>query len=163
MSSKTLELDVDSKLKSQVENICSELGITLSTAIEIFFKAVIRNNGMPFAISLPRQSTTLDIDFLSNVADRLGKNIAEMQDILANELPKESADSFDSASIAGRLKIRKPGDPNILNLIEETSTLLNFICDELNRPRLLFILDEDLEKSLAIVNSVKALCSLKQC
>ena len=41
---------VDDNLTKQAETIFSELGISLSTATTIFFKQVLRYNGIPFEL-----------------------------------------------------------------------------------------------------------------
>ena len=43
---------MDDKLKKQFDNLCNELGLTMSTAINIFVKKVVREKGIPFALSL---------------------------------------------------------------------------------------------------------------
>ena len=43
-ATKTLNLRVDSALKSQAEAIFSELGLPTSTAITIFLKSVVRHH-----------------------------------------------------------------------------------------------------------------------
>lgn len=43
---------MESELKHEVEHILSELGITPSGAIRVFYKAIKRNGGMPFDIKL---------------------------------------------------------------------------------------------------------------
>ena len=52
-ATKTLNLRVDSTLKSQAEAIFSELGLPTSTAITIFLRAVVRCGGIPFDVCLP--------------------------------------------------------------------------------------------------------------
>lgn len=55
-ATKTLNLRVDSDLKSQAEAIFSELGLPTSTAINIFLRAVVRRGGMPFDVRLSTAS-----------------------------------------------------------------------------------------------------------
>lgn len=43
-------INVDDNLTQQAETIFSELGISLSTATTIFFKQVVRYNGIPFEL-----------------------------------------------------------------------------------------------------------------
>lgn len=45
-----LNIRVDDQLKKQVEVIFSDLGISLSAAITIFLKQVVRCNGIPFEL-----------------------------------------------------------------------------------------------------------------
>lgn len=39
---------IDSQVKAQMAAICEQLGISTSTAFNIFANAFVRNNGMPF-------------------------------------------------------------------------------------------------------------------
>jgi DNA-damage-inducible protein J len=45
-----LNIRVDDALKKQVEEVLSEIGMSLSTAAVIFFKQVVRYNGIPFEL-----------------------------------------------------------------------------------------------------------------
>ncbi len=47
----------DEETKEKVERIFAELGLNTSQAINIFFKNVIMNDGMPFAIKIPNKIT----------------------------------------------------------------------------------------------------------
>ncbi len=43
---------IDSKIKAQMAAICEQLGISTSAAFNIFAKAFVRNQGMPFPVTL---------------------------------------------------------------------------------------------------------------
>ena len=43
---------IDENIKKQMEQICEELGITMSTAFNIFAKKVIREKRIPFDVSI---------------------------------------------------------------------------------------------------------------
>ena len=43
---------IDSQVKDQMTEICSKLGMTPSTAINLFVNAFVREKGMPFAVKL---------------------------------------------------------------------------------------------------------------
>ncbi|MBR3324905.1 MAG: type II toxin-antitoxin system RelB/DinJ family antitoxin [Clostridia bacterium] len=47
---------LDKSEKDAFTSICQELGINASTAITIFIKTVIRENRIPFTISLTRNN-----------------------------------------------------------------------------------------------------------
>lgn len=49
---KTLNLRVDAELKQQAELIFSDLGIPMSTAINMFLHSVVRYGGIPFDLRL---------------------------------------------------------------------------------------------------------------
>lgn len=43
---------MDKKLKEQFVHLCDELGMSMSVAINIFAKAVVRTKSIPFALSI---------------------------------------------------------------------------------------------------------------
>ena len=43
---------MDSEVKAQMSAICSQLGMTTSTAFNIFANAFVRAKGMPFAVPI---------------------------------------------------------------------------------------------------------------
>lgn len=47
-----ISLRVDDAVKRQVESICSELGLSLSTATNIFYKKMISYGGIPFELKV---------------------------------------------------------------------------------------------------------------
>ena len=47
----------DSRLKIQVENIFDELGLNTTSAINIFYKQVLLNHGLPFEVKTPNATT----------------------------------------------------------------------------------------------------------
>ena len=51
-TTRTINLRVDSDLKSSAEAIFAELGLPTSTAINIFLKTVVRYGGIPFDMRL---------------------------------------------------------------------------------------------------------------
>ena len=53
----TINLRVDERLKKDAENIFSELGLGMTSAITIFLKAVVRNDGIPFSLEIPNKKT----------------------------------------------------------------------------------------------------------
>ena len=46
----TISAKIENSDKSAFEAICSSMGINISSAINAFVKATIRENGMPFAL-----------------------------------------------------------------------------------------------------------------
>ena len=62
---------MDSEVKAQMAAICTELGMTTSTAFNIFANAFVRAKGMPFAVTIqepaatvPREKMLADTDHL---------------------------------------------------------------------------------------------------
>jgi DNA-damage-inducible protein J len=56
--SKTAQLNIraDIDVKNKVETIFKELGLSHSQAIELFYRQVIFNQGLPFEIKLPQEN-----------------------------------------------------------------------------------------------------------
>lgn len=52
MSTTTITIRMDENLKKRFEALCDELGLNTTTAFTIFAKAVVRENGLPFALSI---------------------------------------------------------------------------------------------------------------
>lgn len=52
MGQVSINIRMDADLKAQFESLCSELGITMSTAVNIFAKAMIRRQGIPFDVCI---------------------------------------------------------------------------------------------------------------
>ena len=50
MSLATMSIRVDAALKRQVEEFCADVGMNPTTAVNLFFKAMIRENRIPFQI-----------------------------------------------------------------------------------------------------------------
>lgn len=68
MSNTNICIRIDKDLKKQFDGICSELGMSMSTAINIFAKAFVNNNGMPFDVKLniPNEETQKAISDVKN-------------------------------------------------------------------------------------------------
>ncbi len=54
-----INVQVDAKDKEQATNILRDLGLNMSTAINMFLKQIIKNDGLPFEISNPKPSKEL--------------------------------------------------------------------------------------------------------
>ena len=52
MAQTLINFRIDENTKKQMEQICNELGITLSTAFNIFAKKMIREKRIPFDVSI---------------------------------------------------------------------------------------------------------------
>ncbi len=52
MAQTNVNIRMDDSLKQQFDTLCNELGLTMSTAINIFAKTMVRQQGIPFEVSL---------------------------------------------------------------------------------------------------------------
>ena len=71
MAQATLSIRVDSEDKKKFETFCSETGMNVSVAVNMFMKKVIREQKIPFEI-------TADPFYSDANMDRLRRNAAEM-------------------------------------------------------------------------------------
>ncbi len=47
-------LSIDAEVKAKVQTLFAELGLDLSTAVNLFFRRCLMENGIPFDVALPR-------------------------------------------------------------------------------------------------------------
>ena len=59
MPNTNVNIRMDADLKKQFESFCSDVGMTMTTAFNLFAKKVVRENRIPFEISrdLPNDET----------------------------------------------------------------------------------------------------------
>lgn len=84
--STNLNVRVDSKVKEQAESILESLGMNLTTAINVYLRQIIRENGIPFEIKgdIPNKETIAAI----KEGDELSKNPASRSFKSTDELRK---------------------------------------------------------------------------
>lgn len=73
MSTTNINIRVDENLKKDAEQLFSDLGLNMSTAVTMFLKSAVSNNGIPFEIKRkePNKET---IDALEDALNR--KNLS---------------------------------------------------------------------------------------
>lgn len=64
MSATNLNIRTDKDVKEQAEQIFAELGLNMTTAINLFLRAAIRKHGIPFDLFLdvPNETTVAAIE-----------------------------------------------------------------------------------------------------
>ena len=62
---------MDSEVKAQMAAICTELGMTTSTAFNIFANAFVRAKGMPFAVTIQEPVATISREKMLADTDQL--------------------------------------------------------------------------------------------
>lgn len=62
MAQSTISVRMDEQLKQDFDQICQDLGLTMSTAITILAKKMIRESRLPFEVSIadPRTLAAMD-------------------------------------------------------------------------------------------------------
>ena len=72
MATTNLNVRVDENLKKTADTLLNELGLNMSTAINIYLKQIVRENGIPFEIKLDKPNA----ETLQAMQDvREGKNL----------------------------------------------------------------------------------------
>jgi len=79
-----ISLRVDDELKRNAERTLDDIGLSMSTAINIFLKAVVRENRIPFELSAdPFYSRENMAELERRVADiRSGKSILKEHELI---------------------------------------------------------------------------------
>lgn len=67
-----INVQVDSETKKQATDILNDLGLSMSTAINLFLKQIIKRDGLPFEVTNPKPSRELI------------KALKEAEDIISN-------------------------------------------------------------------------------
>lgn len=92
MATTNLNIRTDKDIKEQAELIFSELGLNMTTAINMFLRTTIRENGIPFSLKLeiPNNTTIAAIEEGRKLAhDTNVKGYSNMDD-LRNRLGSHS-------------------------------------------------------------------------
>ena len=91
MANVNVTVRMDEKIKKQADELFSDLGLTLSSAVTIFVKQAIREQGIPFQLSrdIPNTETRAAIEEVRRLkADPHKKTYGSFNEIM-EELPDE--------------------------------------------------------------------------
>lgn len=74
MSTTNINVRIDENLKKDADQLFSDLGLTMSTAITMFLKSAISHNGIPFEIKRkePNAETVAAIEDVLNRKNLIG-------------------------------------------------------------------------------------------
>lgn len=70
MAISNINIRTDSLIKNEAESIFSQLGMNMTTAVNLFLRATIRENGLPFDLKLDMPNA------LTSAAIKEGRRIA---------------------------------------------------------------------------------------
>jgi DNA-damage-inducible protein J len=88
---KTIQIRVDDDMKSGVDTLYESLGLDISTAVRMFFKASLRCNGLPFETRLQYDAETIE----AMEDARLGRNLFGPYDSVDEMMESLLADDED--------------------------------------------------------------------
>ena len=74
---------IDPELKAQAESLFDDLGMTLTTAITVFFRQAVRENRIPFEITRdrPNPETAAAMRYAAKAADPKVKGYADPEEL----------------------------------------------------------------------------------
>lgn len=77
--SATLNLRVDPAVKRSAESVLSQLGLSMSTAVDMFLRQVSLTGGIPFRVALPEAPRSIDVDAMSDeqLLEALSRGLGE--------------------------------------------------------------------------------------
>lgn len=88
-----LYVRIEPNVKLQAESILSALGISASNAINIFYKQIILQQGIPFDIKIPQQPV---VDFNSLTEEQIDVKLAKGYTDMLNDKGKPVKTTFSS-------------------------------------------------------------------
>ena len=88
MTAANLNIRTDKEIKDQAEQIFNELGLNMTTAINMFLRTVIRKHGIPFSLKLdvPDEVTAAAIEEGRRIASYSSVKGYTSMDALKNAL-----------------------------------------------------------------------------
>ncbi len=83
MAQVTLSVKTDKKVKEDFNNFCEETGLNMSSAINIFMRTVLREQRIPFEISVnkPNYETIQVLDDINNNKN-LSKSFDSVEELM---------------------------------------------------------------------------------
>lgn len=87
MATSLIQVRIDNDLKTKANQIFSDLGLDISSAIRMFLKRSVLENGIPFSMILPAEHNNLNLnslqalDEISNSAKKAGVSDMSLDEI----------------------------------------------------------------------------------
>ena len=80
--SATLNLRVDPEVKQSAESVLSQLGLSMSTAVDMFLRQVALTGGIPFRVALPEAPRTVAVDAMTDgqLVEALSRGLQEAEE-----------------------------------------------------------------------------------
>lgn len=88
----TLNIRISPDVKSSAENVLSQLGVPMATAVDMFLKQVSLTGGIPFPITLPKTPDSINADKMN--ASQIHKLIDEGLADIKNGKTRPAKEAF---------------------------------------------------------------------
>ena len=89
MAQSTFSIRMDETIKQQFDQLCAEFGMTASTAFNIFARTVVRERKIPFEISAPQKTVSLEDGEKAFMMLREAARKNGLQEMTLEEIEKE--------------------------------------------------------------------------
>ena len=100
MSTTAISIRLDSDIKKQFDDLCKEFGISTNAAFNLFARAVVRNQAIPFPISLNTSGSEKRSIEAQNA-------LSKIQSLSAQEAHEWTDEEIDELIASYRSKKRK--------------------------------------------------------
>ena len=101
MATSLLQVRVEDSLKDQAAAIFENLGIDTSTAVRMFLKRAVMENGIPFRMTLPKQPYNAERGYRAMVEISEGAEKDNISDMTLDEINAEIEASRQERRAAG--------------------------------------------------------------
>ena len=59
MKTASVNVRIQENIKEEAEKILSQIGLSRAVAIDLFYRQIIMNNGIPFSLTVPNQQVPI--------------------------------------------------------------------------------------------------------
>ena len=98
MSQATFSVRMDERLKNEFDALCEDFGMSMTTAINVFARAVVRERRIPFEIAEAKASVTREGARQAFYALRASAKENGLQDMSLEEINEEVRKARDGAN-----------------------------------------------------------------
>lgn len=83
MANTLIQVRVDDELKKEASDIYERLGIDIPTAVRMFLKRSVQENGIPFSMRLPETKSRLAsiMDEMNDISEKTGNSKMTLEEI----------------------------------------------------------------------------------
>lgn len=89
----TLNLRVNPTVKERAEAVLSQLGVPMSTAIDMFLNQISLTGGIPFAVTLPKGPDSVNMDVMTD--DEIHKRLRKGYEEIEKGKVQDAASAFE--------------------------------------------------------------------
>ena len=80
MSTTLINFRLDTQLKKNMEALCEELGMNMTTAFTIFAKKMVKEHGIPFWVNTEPFYSKTNMDYINSVIEDVESGKSELKE-----------------------------------------------------------------------------------